>query len=96
MGSWSGGMPQESKIRYACFECQKAFKEYKPWTGVKCCPNCKGEVHLMSVYWYPPKKTDDKMWQWSRQFDRCGRGCNKEPAAEPKYEFLPNYKKPKK
>jgi hypothetical protein len=95
VGSWSGGAPQVSRNRFACFDCRKAFKSPDIGGYVSCCPNCKKAVHAMSVYWYPPKKTDIKMWEWSKRFDRCGDGCFKEPTKPKGYEFLPNYKRDK-
>lgn len=97
MGSWSSGPPQIRKVRYACFECRKAFKSFDKGGYVKCCPDCRGKVHIMDAHWYPPKKTDIEMWNWSKGFCRClgyRKTCfNTIPVSDSKYEFLPNYKK---
>jgi hypothetical protein len=95
MGSWSGGAPVVSRNRFACFECRKAFKSSSIGGSVSCCPDCTGEVHFMSKNWYPPKKSDLKMWEWSKNFDRCSQGCFKPDPEPEKYQFLPNYKRKK-
>lgn len=98
MGSWSGGAPQPSKTRFACFKCRKAFKSTRNWGYIKKCPNCGtgDQFYPMSVYWYPPKQSDIKGWEWSKKFANFNTGIENNSQPEKEYEFLPNYKKPNK
>lgn len=70
------------KNKFACFDCRKVFKEHERFVGLRCCPQCGGEVVRMPKSWRPPAQDNVKEWERFRP-------SVKTPEAPPKYQFIP-------
>lgn len=47
---------------HVCFACRKSFKKPES-TGLRQCPQCKGEMVRLSRKFKPPKNTDVEAWR---------------------------------
>ncbi len=70
------------KVRFACFDCRKAFKEANPdYEGTIACPQCGTTMAPMGLDFKPPRQSDAKSWAIARQLSEAGErfyscGCS--------------------
>lgn len=63
------------KMRFACFDCRKAFKEANPdYEGTVVCPQCGTTMAAMGLDFKPPRQTDTKAWAVVKQLSKAGVG----------------------